>query len=148
MHRLADVLGVEIDEFRTIYNTDSVDYDLECGFGLVKAGTAAVVQFELQALSCGRPLITLEHVDRLPEDPFETGQQWSRPKSPDASYRIEITGDPSYSLELQGHHTVWCSTPIINCIPALVAAPPGIVGPLDVPRYWSRNVTARLGPWP
>jgi 4-hydroxy-tetrahydrodipicolinate reductase len=76
------------------------------------------------------------------------GQQWSTPKSKDTSYRIEITGDPSYALEFQGHNTIFCSTPIMNCIPALVAAKPGILHPLDLPPYWSRNITPKLGPWP
>ena len=148
LHRIADVLGVKIDEFRTVYDTDSVDYDLETGFGLVKAGTAAVVHFELQGLSKGRPFVVLEHVDRLPDDPYEAGQMWSKPKSKEASYRIEITGDPSYSVELQGHYSIWNATVLMNSIPAVVAAPPGVLGPLDVPRYWSPNVTARVGPWP
>jgi hypothetical protein len=147
LHRIAEVLGAEIDEFHTAYATDTVGYDIECGFGTVKAGTAAVVQFELRGLKAGRPLVTLEHVDRLVDDPLAF-PQWSTPKSPEASYRVEVNGDPSYSIELNGHHTIWCSTPIINCIPALVDAPPGILGPLEMPRYWSRNVTARLGPWP
>jgi hypothetical protein len=148
LHRIADVLNVKIDEFKSVYETDSVDHDIQTGFGTVKAGTAAVVHFELQGLKDGRPFIILEHIDRLPKDPAEAGKQWSQPKAPDASYRIEVHGDPSFSLELQGHHSIFCSTPAINCIPALVAAPPGLVGPLDLPRYWSRNVTARLGPWP
>ncbi len=148
LHRLADVLEVKIDSFKTVYETAAVDRDLQTGFGVVKAGTAAVVHFELQALNQGRPFLVLEHIDRLPEDPAEGGSQWSQPKSPDTSYRIELHGDPSYSVELQGHHSIFCSTPVINCIPALVAAPPGLVGPLDLPRYWSRNVKARVGPWP
>jgi hypothetical protein len=147
LHRIAEVLGVEIDEFRAAYATDVVDHDITCGFGVVKAGMAAVVQFELQGLKAGRPFVVLEHVDRLVEDPHRFSQ-WSTPKSPEASYRIEVIGDPSYSVELNGHHTIFCSTPIINCIPALVAAPPGVLSPLEMPRYWSQNVTARVGPWP
>jgi hypothetical protein len=149
LHRLADVLEVEIEEFRTTHDTDSVGRDIETGFGIVKAGTAAVVHFELQALKQGRPFLTLEHVDTVLPNFTEAGSQWSRPKAPDSSYRIEVEGDPAISLEFQnGASSSICATPVINAIPAVVAAPPGLVGPLDVPRYWSRNVTARLGPWP
>jgi hypothetical protein len=148
LHRLADVLGVEIDEFTVLYETDSVDYDLEVGFGTVKAGTAAVLHFELQALKRGRPFAVVEHVDRLPSDPAAAGKQWPQPYGPETSYRIEIEGDPSFNVELGGHSSLFNVMPLINCIPALCSAPPGLVGPLDVPRYWSRNVTPRLGPWP
>ena len=148
LHRIAEVMGVEIDEFRTVYDTDSLDYDLECGFGVVKAGTAAVTHFELQALSKGRPFAIVEHVNRLTDDPYAAGQQWSRPSSRQTSTRVEVTGDPSYALELHGQHTAWCSTPILNCIPAVVAARPGILRPQDLPPIWTRNVTAAVGPWP
>jgi hypothetical protein len=30
--------------------------------------------------------------------------------------------------------------PVINAIPAVCAARPGLLGPLDIPRYWARNV--------
>lgn len=148
LHRIAEVMGVEIDEFRTVFDTDSLDYDLECGFGVVKAGTAAATHFELQALSKGRPFAIVEHVNRLTDDPYAAGRRWSQPKSPDASTRVEVTGDPSFALEIHGQHTAWCSTPILNSIPAVVAAPPGILRPGDLPLYATRNVAAALGPWP
>jgi hypothetical protein len=148
LHRLADVLGVEIDELVSSYETDSVDYDLEVGFGTVKAGTAAVVHFELQALNRGRPFATIEHVDRLPRDPAAAGAHWPQPYGPDTSYRIEVEGDPRFNVELGGHSSLFNVMPLINCIPALCEAPSGLLGPLDVPRYWTRNVTAVTGPWP
>jgi hypothetical protein len=149
LHRLADVLEVEIEDFRTVHDTDTVSRDIETGFGIVKAGTAAVVHFELQALKAGRPFLILEHVDTVLPNFTEAGTQWSQPKAPDTSYRIEVKGDPDLSVELQhAQNPIVCATPVINAIPAVVAAPPGLLGPLEVPRYWSRNVAARLGPWP
>jgi hypothetical protein len=63
------------------------------------------------------------------------------------SYRVEIEGDPSFTVEMnfgRGGQTL-SAMPAINCIPAVCAAPAGLLGPLDVPRYWSRNVPARTG---
>jgi hypothetical protein len=148
LHRIAEVMGVEIDGFRTLYDTESLDHDLECGFGVVKAGTAAVTHFELQALSKGRPFAIIEHVNRLVDDPHQAGRQWTQPKSAETSTRIEVTGEPSYALELHGQHTAWCSTPILNVIPAVVAAKPGILRPQDLPPIATRDVTAKVGPWP
>lgn len=151
LHRIAEVLGVKIEGFETTYDTASVGRDIETGFGLVKAGTASVVHFELQALNRGRPFVILEHVDTLLPTFTEVGSQWSQPKAPDSSYRVEVKGNPDLSVEFQ--HTmegapIICASPAINAIPAVVAAPAGFLSPLDVPRYSSRNVTARLGPWP
>jgi hypothetical protein len=149
LHRIADVLDVKIGCFKAIYETGSVDYDIKTAFGMVKAGTAAVVRFELQALDRGRPFVVLEHIDHVLKDLSEFKENWSKPNASDTAYRIEVHGDPRYDLELQCKRpSDWCATPVINCIPALVAAAPGLLGPLDLPRYWSRNVTARLGPWP
>jgi hypothetical protein len=33
--------------------------------------------------------------------------------------------------------------PAVTCVPAVCEAKPGLLGPLDVPRYWARNVAAR-----
>jgi hypothetical protein len=145
LHQLAEVLGVEIEGFEVAYETDGFDHDVSTGFGTVEAGTASVVRFELRALSGGRPFAVVEHVDAVAR---EVGSQWKRPFGPaDLSYRIEIEGDPSFTVEMnfgRGGQTL-SAMPAINCIPAVCAASPGLLGPLDVPRYWSRNVPARLG---
>lgn len=148
LRRIADVLDVEIEEFKQVYETDSVDFDVETAFGLVKAGTASVVHFELQALKGGRPFIVLEHLDHVLPDLAACKKPWSRPKAEGASYRIDVTGDPSFSLEFYAHCLEICVTPAINCVPALVDAKPGLLSPVDIPRHWSRNITAKLGPWP
>ena len=58
------------------------------------------------------------------------------------NYRIEITGEPSYTLDLclassKGDHNhaglVATAMRIVNAIPAVVAAPPGICTTLDLP---------------
>jgi len=143
LHQLAEVLDVAIEEMKVVYETDCLDHDVETGFGTVKAGTASVVRFELQALSGGRPFAVVEHVDCVARD---VGKQWKQPYGPtDLAYRIEVEGDPSFSVEMsfgRGGMTI-AAMPAINCVPAVCRAAPGLLGPLDVPRYWSRNVAAR-----
>lgn len=145
LRHIADVLGVEIDGWETVYETDSLDHDVEVGFGTVKAGTAAVVRFELRAMSQGKPIAICEHVDGVAHG---AGKQWKWPYGPFACvHRIEIEGDPVISLEL-GSPTkgvsagLRCAMPVVNAIPDLCQAKPGILGPLDLPRYWTKNVPA------
>ena len=150
IYRIADVLDVEIDAFVTVYETEAVDHDLEAAFGVVEAGTAAVVRFELQGLVKGRPVVIVEHVDRIPRDPHAIGKPWKKPHGPQHhAYRLEFEGDPSFSIEMNfpagGPFIVM---PVLNAIADLCAARPGLLTPMDIPRYQTRNVTAKLGPWP
>jgi 4-hydroxy-tetrahydrodipicolinate reductase len=137
---LADVLDVEVEDWNIVYETDSVDHDVETGFGTVAAGTTSVVHFELQALNGGRPIAIVEHADRVARD---AGLQWPAPHGPEAmSYRIEVEGAPHFTLELNfdspsGYRMT--AMPAINAIPAVCAAEPGVKGPLEIPRYFARN---------
>jgi 2,4-diaminopentanoate dehydrogenase len=144
LHEIAGALGVKIEEFRTVYETDSLDHDIVCGFGTVKAGTAAAVHFELQGISGGRPGVIVEHNDLVGRN---IGKRWKLPFGPgEVAYRIEIEGDPAYSLELNfdfGPGLKVTAMPPVNAIPAVCAAAPGLKGPLDIPRYWSRNLRRR-----
>ena len=79
LQQLAEVLGVEVEETRVLYETDCLDHDVETGFGTVAAGTASVVHFEYQALSGGRPFAVVEHVDCVARD---VGKQWKQPYGP------------------------------------------------------------------
>ena len=154
--QLCDVMGVEVEDWNVVYETDSVDHDVETGFGIVRAGTASVIRFELQALNAGRPVAIVEHVDRVARD---AGLQWKSPHAPSPfAFRIEVEGTPSYSIEhvvlsgdsslmeggmghvLQGKST---AMPLVNAIPAVCAARPGLLGPLDVGHATSRNVRRR-----
>jgi 2,4-diaminopentanoate dehydrogenase len=145
LQQLAEVLGVEIEETRVVYETDSLDRDVETGFGTVAAGTASVVHFEYQALSGGKPFAVVEHVDCVARD---VGKQWKQPYGPsDLAFRIAVEGDPSFEVELtfgKGGDTL-SAMPVLNSIPAVCGARPGLLGPLDVPRYWSRNVAKPSG---
>jgi hypothetical protein len=119
LYQLAEVLGVEVEELRVVYETDGLDHDVETGFGTVAAGTASVVHFELQALPGGRPFAVVEHVDCVARD---VGKQWKQPFGPaDMSYRIEIEGDPSFTVEMNFGEggQILSAMPAINCVPAV-----------------------------
>jgi hypothetical protein len=158
LQHMADALGVEIDGWNVVWETDSLDHDIECGFGTVKAGTSCVLRTELQALSKGRPFAVFEHVDRMSLD---AAPQWGKPYTPGAvALRIEIEErDQIHMLEFSSRRTntaaayrpdefvIGKSTamPLVNAIPAICRAPPGLLGPLDVPFSGVRNVRGRKG---
>lgn len=143
LHAIADVLEVELEEIRLVYETDCLDHDIHVGIGEVKAGEASAVHFMLQGWSGGKPIVIVEHNDLID---MAAGTQWPRPHGPrNMAYRIEVEGDPSFTIEQNFSHydgCKICAMAVINAIPAVCAADPGLKGPLEIPRYWSRNVRA------
>ena len=96
----------------------------------------------------GRPAVVLEHVTRLRED---LCANWPQPAQPKGSYRVEITGEPSYAMDIclssrKGDHNhadlVATAARIVNAIPAVVAAPPGIRTTLDLPLITGKGLYA------
>ena len=90
------------------------------------------------AWSSGQPAIVIEHITRLRPD---LRPDWPQPASGGGSYRVEITGEPSYAVDIvpssrYGDHNhaaiAGAAGRIVNAIPAVLAAPPGIrttIGP-------------------
>ncbi len=138
---IADALGKEIDDWEVVYETDFLDHDLETAIGTIPAGDSVVVHFELRGMCEGHPLVIVEHVDTMSDD---AGLQWRKRFGPELlSYRVEIEGTPSFTLELNFDYesaTSVTSMPAVNAIPVVCDHAPGIVNPLELPRYWSTNV--------
>jgi hypothetical protein len=142
LRHITDALGVEIEGWETLYEVDTLDHDIEAGIGLVKAGTAVTIHFELRALAGGKPIAIVEHVDSIGRG---AGKGWKKPYAPvDLAHRVEIEGDPNLSVEISyppdGSARATTVMPVVNAIPVVCAAQPGLLGPLDIPRYWARNV--------
>ena len=86
----------------------------------------------------GRARVVLEHVTRLRAD---LAPDWPQPAQEGGSYRVEITGEPHYTLDLRlgsdrGDHNhaglVATAMRVVNAIPPVVAAEPGIRTTLDL----------------
>ena len=108
----------------------------------------AALRFEIRGRVKGKPAIAIEHVTRLRED---LRPEWPPPAQPGGSYRIEIVGEPSYAVDIcptsrKGDHNhaaiVAAAGRIVNAIPAVVAAPPGIRTTLDLPLVTGKGLFA------
>ncbi|MBU2695155.1 MULTISPECIES: diacylglycerol kinase [Pimelobacter] len=112
----------------------------------VPEGTMGAVRFRVIGTVDGVPRITLEHVTRTAADQ-EPG--WPKPAEGDGCYRIEITGEPCLKVEFTHHgengdHNVSgmivTAQRLINAIPAVVAARPGLISALDLPLVTGRGL--------
>ncbi|MEB3070265.1 NAD(P)H-dependent amine dehydrogenase family protein [[Mycobacterium] vasticus] len=149
VRQLAAGLGIELDEVVEIYEREPAPEDFDIASGHIPEGTAAALHFEVRGMLDGQPAVVLEHVTRLRDD---LCPEWPQPAQPGGSYRVVVTGEPSYSLDLRlsspnGDHNhaglVATAMRVVNAIPAVVAAQPGIRTTLDLPLITGRGLYAR-----
>jgi 4-hydroxy-tetrahydrodipicolinate reductase len=140
--QIAESLGVEIEEIRETHEKASLDHDVSLPVGDVPAGTMAGLRFEVQGFVGGRPAIVVEHVTRLDDS---VAPEWPQGNG----YRIEIKGSPSFTvdLEMEGedgdHNTgglIATAMRLLNAIPDVCAAPPGMLSTLDLPLYGAKHL--------
>ena len=108
----------------------------------------AALQFEIRGMVKGHPAIVIEHVTRLrpdlrpdwPSPPRATAPTASR--SP-ASRRTPWTSCPSSRKGDHNHAAIaGAAGRVVNAIPAVIAAPPGIRTTLDLPLVTGKGLYA------
>jgi 2,4-diaminopentanoate dehydrogenase len=148
VRQLAAGLGIELDTVEEMYVREPAPEDFDIASGHIPKGSAAALRFEVLGRIDGDPVVVLEHVTRLRDDMCP---DWPQPAHPGGSYRIEITGEPSYAVDIcvssrKGDHNyahlVATAMRVVNAIPAVVAAAPGIRTTLDLPLVTGRGLYA------
>jgi 2,4-diaminopentanoate dehydrogenase len=139
IRQLAAGLGVEVDEIRDSVEQEPAPEDLDVAAGRIAKGTVAALRFLIEGMVDGAPVIVVEHVTRLRAD---LRPDWAQPAHPGGSYRVEITGEPSYFVDIVPTSRnggapyaaiLAAAGRIVNAIPDVLAAPPGIRTTLDLP---------------
>ncbi len=114
----------------------------------IAEGTMGAVRFEVIGTVNGTPRVVLEHVTRTQADQVP---EWPRPAKGDGCYRVEVTGEPMMEIEFAHHgehgdHNISgmivTAQRLVNAIPAVVAAPGGLVTALDLPLVSGRGLVA------
>jgi len=149
VRQLAAGLGIELDEVTERQERIPAPEDFDIASGHIPKGSAAALRFEVLGMVDGEAAVVLEHVTRLRED---LCPEWPQPAQHGGSYRVEITGEPSYAIDVclgspNGDHNhaglVATAMRVVNAIPAVVAAPPGIRTTLDLPLITGRGLYSR-----
>jgi len=148
IRQLAAGLGIEVDGITESCQREPAPEDFEIAVGRVAKGTMAALQFDIRGMVKGHPAIVIEHITRLRPD---LRPDWPQPASGGGSYRVEITGEPSYAVDIvpssrKGDHNhaaiAGAAGRIVNAIPAVVAAPPGIRSTHDLPLVTGKGLYA------
>ncbi len=140
LHLVAAAIGLELDDVVERHEVITADTDFEIASGIIPAGTISGMRFEIVGVVDGEERLVVEHVTRLREG---DAPHWPQGHG----YRIEIRGEPNVDVELAlssdhgDHNHAGClatAMHVVNAIPHVVAAEPGVVTLLDLPVYSAR----------
>lgn len=146
---VARALGVEVDELRESVERRALDKTVTTALGDFEAGTQGALRFEVQGIVRGQPRIVVEHVTRITGD---VAPDWPLPPDGgDGAHRVIVEGRPRIEVNVEatdeggnraagGNATA--ANRLVNAIPWLRAATPGLYDGLDVPLLPSAYLTA------
>lgn len=139
IRQLAAGLNITLDSITESYEREPAPGAFDIAAGHIPKGGVAAVRFEIKGMVGDYPVIVVEHVTRVRGD---LRPDWAQPAQEGGSYRVEITGEPSYVVDIcptstKGDHNHAAiaagAARVVNAIPAVLAAPPGIRTTLDLP---------------
>jgi hypothetical protein len=145
VYQLAAGLDVELDSVEESYERYAAPEEFEIPTGTIAEGTQAALRFEVRGMKDGKAVVVLEHVTRLRDD---LAPEWPQPAGK-GCYRVIITGEPMYTVDLQllgtdgDHNTAGLKATamrLINALPFVVGAAPGLVTALDLPMITGRGL--------
>jgi 2,4-diaminopentanoate dehydrogenase len=148
IRQLAAGFGIEVDEIKDSCTRIPAAEAFDIAAGHIPEGGQAALRFEILGMVEGKPAIVIDHVTRLRED---LCPEWPQPAQPGGSYKVEIIGEPSYTVDIcptsrRGDHNYAAIAAgagrVVNAIPAVVAAPPGIRTTLDLPLITGKGLFA------
>lgn len=111
------------------------------GMGTFEGGTQGAFRFEVLGYHGGDPLYALEHITRIDDD---CAPHWPYPPEGRGCHQVIISGDPDLHLSVHGADrfepgpagggNASAACWIVNALPAVCAAAPGVVTVLNLPR--------------
>lgn len=137
LHLVASAIGLQLDEVAETQEILRADEDITIASGTIEKGTISGMRFEIIGLVDGEPRIVVEHVTRLRDD---DAPDWPQGHG----YRIEVEGEPHLRIDLElssdlgDHNHAGClatAMHVVNAIPHVVRADPGVLTMLDLPVY-------------
>ncbi|HPG24911.1 MAG: dihydrodipicolinate reductase [Spirochaetaceae bacterium] len=150
---LAEKLGTRIEEIVEAHDAIYADEAFEVAAAHIAPGTISGLRFEIRGMIGGEPRIVVEHVTKLRDQDFaELGFEGG-------GYRVEVDGEPCVRLDMKlslknveegsliagasGRPALFATAmTVVNAIPQVCEAPPGVLTYLDLKPHPSRNLGA------
>ena len=143
---LAEGLGLELEDVRQTFERRAAERPVTIGARTVEPGTMGALRFEVQGIVGGKPVVVVDHVTRIDD---RLAPDWPQGNG---SYRVLIKGNPAMRVEYEfwderGDHAVGgvvlTATRIVNAIPAVCQARPGLLSALDLPLVTGKGLLKR-----
>ncbi|MEE4191584.1 MAG: hypothetical protein V2I66_08390 [Halieaceae bacterium] len=139
---VGDALGKPVERVEISVERRPLEGDIDVpGMGRFEAGTQGAFRFEARGYSEGLPRYVVEHVTRI-DDGCAT--DWPYPPEGRGCHQVIISGTPTLTVSLHaedaceagaaGGGNATAASWVVNAIPAVCAAAPGILTVLDLPR--------------
>jgi 4-hydroxy-tetrahydrodipicolinate reductase len=140
---LADAMGVKLDGIEEAFQVIYADEPFDIAAMHIARGTISGVRFQVKGMIDGEARFVVDHITKLrdqdfPEVPFAGG-----------GYRAEIRGEPSVRLDLSvssqrvaanNAALVSCALVLVNAIPLVCEAPPGVLSYRDLRPHPGKNL--------
>ena len=140
---VGEALGQPVSRIDSYVERRPLEQDIDVpGMGLFKQGGQGAFRFEVRGYTEGAdtPRYVLEHVTRIDD---ACAPDWPYPPNAGGCHQVIITGDPTMTVSVHGHDhheagaaaggNASAAAYVVNAIPAVCAAAPGIVTLLDLP---------------
>jgi len=146
LRQLAAGFGLVLDEITESFEQEPAPEAFDVAVGTIPKGGVAAVRFRIAGIVAGKEVLVVDHTTRLRAD---LRPDWPQAAQEGGSYRVEITGEPSYRVDVcptsrKGDHNYASialgAGRVVNAIPDVVAAAPGIRTVLDLPVPTAKGV--------
>ncbi len=138
---LSAALDYPLDSIETFVERRPLEQAVEvAGMGIFEAGTQGAFRFEVRGIRNGHTRLVVEHITRIDD---RCAPDWPYPPRGQGCHQVLIKGNPDLVLSVHGHDPIepgpagggncTAANRIVNAIPAVCAAAPGILSPLDLP---------------
>jgi hypothetical protein len=135
-------MGKPVDDIRIEVERLPLEHTIEvAGMGTFEAGTQGAFRFAVTGMHKGQPLYVLEHITRIDD---ACAPDWPYPAEGRGCHQVIISGDPDLHVSVHGEDhfepgaagggNASAANWVVNALPAVCAAPAGIVTVLDLPR--------------
>lgn len=145
LRALGEALGAPVSEIRTVIEKHALEESVTNAMGTFEAGTQGGFRFEVQGIVNGEPRLVVEHITRITDD---TAPQWPR-ASAQGLHQIRIEGSPDLVVTIEaedadGNHAgggnATAAGRIVNAIPTICEAPPGLISGAELPLITGRGL--------
>ncbi len=138
---MGDALDSPVDTVQTRVERRPLQWSVDVGgMGRFEAGTQGAFRFEVIGLCAGQPRFVVEHITRIHPD---VAPDWPVPAEGGGCHQVLISGSPDLSVSLHAHDArehgaaaggnATAANRLVNAIPAVCDAAPGVLTPLDLP---------------